>query len=531
MKQIFPILLIIILVQSVEVYCQVPQIKWWYDVKDMSYGNACAGDIDKDGKLEIVFGCYRNDSCVYALNAEDGTLLWKYNTGGCNDAAPVIYDADNDDTLDILLTSSCVPKTFCINGATGRVKWIANSNGSDSPPTIGDIDNDGKQEMLFGEFNGNVRCLNIENGNLKWVLTVDTNSQIQTEPALLDLDDDGMLDFVVANWNFDTTHCIYGYRGYDHTLLWKTSAPNNVMYHGASFADIDGDNKPELAIGSYDGHLYVLNGEDGSIVFDFSFLNVFYIGAPTSIADLDNDGFYEIVFINYSKISAVNHNGELLWSQSIPYCATSFRGAAISDVNNDGILDVVYGSSKGDVIALSGRDGSYIWDINLADHIGKDFNIDHGPIIADFDQDGYLDVFVVGGYSEYPAIQNNYGRAYAISIGSKGGPDWLMFRRDIRRSACVPINTTDIKDNYIKSDFTIYPNPANDYITINLNDIDLINNSQIQIFDILGNESKCPLIRNSDYLKIDISNLSSGIYIIKLKGNLMDDSRKIFVKI
>ena len=497
----------------------------------MSYGNACAGDIDKDGKLEIVFGCYRNDSCVYALNAEDGSLLWKYNTGGCNDAAPLIYDVDNDDTLDVLLTSSCVPKTFCLNGATGKVKWIANSNGSDSPPTLGDIDNDGKKEILFGEFSGTVRCLNIENGNLKWVLTVDTNSWIQTEPALLDLDGDGLLDFVVANWNFDTAHCIFAYRGYDQTLLWKTYIPNNVMYHGPSFADIDGDNKPELAIGSYDGHLYVLNGEDGSLVFDFSFPNVFYIGAPTSIADLNNDGFYEIVFVNYSKISAVNHLGELLWSQSISCCATSFRGAAISDINNDGILDVVYGSSKGDLCALSGLDGSFIWDINLADHYGKDFGIDHGPIIADFDGDGYLDIFVVGGYAEYPATQNNYGRAYAISTESKGGPDWLMFRRDIRRSACVPINTSDIQDKNIKSDFTIYPNPASDYITINLNDFNLINDPQIQIFDILGNEFKCPLIHNSNYLKIDISNLSAGIYIIKLDGNLKDDLRKIIVKI
>ncbi|HPD34356.1 MAG TPA: T9SS type A sorting domain-containing protein, partial [Candidatus Kapabacteria bacterium] len=120
---------------------------------------------------------------------------------------------------------------------------------------------------------------------------------------------------------------------------------------------------------------------------------------------------------------------------------------------------------------------------------------------------------------------------YAISTGSKGGIDWLMFRRDIRRSACVLINTSDIQDKNIKSDFTIYPNPASDYITINLNDFNLINDPQIQIFDILGNEFKCPLIHNSNYLKIDISNLSAGIYIIKLDGNLKDDLRKIIVKI
>ena len=63
-----------------DINAQTPTIKWWFDVKDASFGQSTAGDIDGDGKLEAVFGCYRNDSCVYALNTENGTLLWKYNT-------------------------------------------------------------------------------------------------------------------------------------------------------------------------------------------------------------------------------------------------------------------------------------------------------------------------------------------------------------------------------------------------------------------------------------------------------------------
>ena len=74
MKKIYLFLLISIgLYQNL--HAQVPQIKWWFDVYDSSFGQSAAGDIDKDGKLEIVFGCYRNDSSVYALNGEDGSLL------------------------------------------------------------------------------------------------------------------------------------------------------------------------------------------------------------------------------------------------------------------------------------------------------------------------------------------------------------------------------------------------------------------------------------------------------------------------
>lgn len=60
-------------------FSQTPKIKWWYNTNDFSAGQTAAKDIDGDGKKELVFGCYRNDSSIYALNSENGTLLWKYN--------------------------------------------------------------------------------------------------------------------------------------------------------------------------------------------------------------------------------------------------------------------------------------------------------------------------------------------------------------------------------------------------------------------------------------------------------------------
>jgi len=59
---------------------ETPQILWWYDLKAPSFGSAAFGDIDGDGKLEIVFGTYFNDENIYALNADSGSLLWSYNT-------------------------------------------------------------------------------------------------------------------------------------------------------------------------------------------------------------------------------------------------------------------------------------------------------------------------------------------------------------------------------------------------------------------------------------------------------------------
>lgn len=504
-----------------------PSIKWFYDVNDMSFGNAAIGDIDKDNKPEIVFSTYRNDSTVYALNAEDGSLLWKRNTGGCNDVAPVIYDVDLDGDLEVILPSSCVAKTFCLKGIDGDIEWTANTRGSDSPPTIADIDNDQKPEILHGEFGGYVICLNGEDGSQAWELPVDLNSWIQTAPVVLDLDQNGQLDFVVANWNFSTDHKIFAFRGDNQQLIWDNPLPNDHMYHGASFADIDKDSKPELAIGCYDGKLYVLNGEDGSVVFTDSVQSPQYIGAPTSIGDLDLDGSLDIIYIDWYNVKAVNATGQELWHYAIPSYANAFRGAALSDINGDDTLDVVFGTSKGSIIVLNGARGNLLHNIDLASHYGQPFEIDHGPVVADFDNDDTLDVFVVGGHAEYPNIQNNYGRAYAISLGSGNGPDWPMFRRDILRSACVcpaPVGTLQLPGNTVGT-AEIFPNPisAQSLIIPDIMESCLLD---IEIFTLQGqligwkdNWRYNPGdVISFDELSTGISTLQKGMYICLIRS-------------
>lgn len=489
------------------------QIKWYYDVNDASFGNAAAADLDGDGKFEIAFSCYRNDSTLHVLNGEDGSLHWKYNIGGCGDVAPLIYDVDMDDTLDVVVPGSCNPKTFCFNGHTGKVQWATNSSGSDSPPTVGDIDGDSLPEIIHGEFGGHVVCFNGEDGSKAWQITVDGNSWIQTAPALLDIDGDDDLDFIVGNWNFDTAHRVFAYEANTQNLLWSSTLPDDYMYHGASFADIDLDGKPEIVIGCYDGKLRVFEAESGKLKWDYSVQNSFYIGAPTSLGDLNKDGKLDIVFMDAWTVEAVDAGGNQLWTYTNPDLGQSFRGAALADVNGDQYLDVTYGTSKGDVIVLNGLNGQVLYTVDLEAHYGDTFEIDHGPLVADFDGDSIIDVFVVGGHAEYPDIWKNYGRAYMISLGPGNGPDWTMFRRDHVRSACVCEDTGLLAARPIDREVfvTIYPNPGRDEIFI---DGDLESGSTFMLFDLNGRLAKEARI-DSDQ-KINVSGLPKGFYAWKI---------------
>jgi len=446
-----------------------PKVTWVFTVNDLAHGQAAAADIDGDGKLEIVFGCYRNDSTVYALNAENGSLLWKYNTSlptreGCNDVAPIIYDVDGDGKPDVIVPASCTDSTYCFNGADGSIKWTVKTRGSDSPPTIADIDGDGIPEILHGEFGGFVICINALDGTVKWEIAVDTRSWIQTAPTIVDINNDGDLDFVVATWNAVDTlnNKVYAYRGKDQKLLWAFPV-TDVIYHGSAIADLDGDGRSELVIGSYNDTLYCLNADDGALKWKYSLGKYYYVGGPAQIADLDNDGNCDVFFISRNTFTALKGNGEILWQKTLKDYDDCFRGAAIADITNDEYPDIVFGTSKGRLIALSGNNGSEIFTFDLRKEFNDTlFRIDHAPLIADFDRDGLLDAFIVGGYSVMPDFSGNYGKACLVNLGRGKGPDWLMFQNNIlRNSAICPLPTSTVMEAVSPEiEVSVTPNPV-----------------------------------------------------------------------
>ena len=311
---------------------------WSYTTGDEIHSSPALGDIDGDGKLEVVVGS--NDRKVYALNGEDGSLLWSYKTNGGVSSSAALGDIDEDGNIEVVIGSS--DGLYTLNGEDGSLLWSYEASGYVySVPAIGDIDRDGNLEVIFGSWDYKVYALNGEDGSFLW--SYETGDHILSSPAIGDIDEDGKLEVVIGASIFDKK--VYALNGEDGSFLW--SYETNGSVHSPALGDIDGDRKLEVVVHSSDDKVYALNGGDGSLLWVCDSGKT--VQSSPAIGDIDGDGNLEVVIGSYTLNGG---DGSLLWVS----CETAqvLCSPALGDIDGDRNIEVVIGAG-GKVYALNGK--------------------------------------------------------------------------------------------------------------------------------------------------------------------------------
>jgi outer membrane protein assembly factor BamB len=123
-------------------------LEWYYDLNDWP-GQSSAGDVDGDGVLEVVFNTLNQD--IYCLDRYD---MWVYPRDGNGAAranhyiisAVAIADVDGDNNLEIIVGST--EGYLDIFSGSGSLERRYNLGGIVENPAIGDVDDDGKAEIV-----------------------------------------------------------------------------------------------------------------------------------------------------------------------------------------------------------------------------------------------------------------------------------------------------------------------------------------------------------------------------------------------
>ena len=207
-------------------------------------------------------------------------------------------------------------------------------------------------------------------------------------PTLTDVNGDGHMEVIVAisyyfdkveyqNKNVDFDPSLYiagGIACWDlesENWLWMVHLDlttdktkfKALIYGTPTVADLDGDGRYEVLIGTSIGLLYVLDGDTGFIRRYFP-LQFHEIQAQIAVADIRGGSDLEIVVADMGgNLVLVNQEGEILWdvqlSGSLPQTPT------VGDVDGDGSLDIA-------VVAVSEKGACHLWIIDGA--TGKPLN-------------------------------------------------------------------------------------------------------------------------------------------------------------
>ena len=186
---------------------------WEHRVDDIVRGGPSVGDIDGDGRPDIVFGggdFYGGaDSVrVYALEL-DGRVKpgWPQTTDGVTNASPTLADLDGDGRLDVVIGTfdsrhgrGGGGSVFAWRGSGERLDGFPRPSGGGvvlGQIVTADLDGDGGQDVIVPT-GGAVFAYSGRSGARLFSLAEGTGTGFQSSPLVADVDANGLLDIVVA---------------------------------------------------------------------------------------------------------------------------------------------------------------------------------------------------------------------------------------------------------------------------------------------------------------------------------------------
>ena len=285
---------------------------------------------------------------------------------------------------------------------------------------IGDVDNDGRPDVIFFNLEGGLRTGYNPNfiywGDGTRNYSTGRRSQLwagyTVGTAQADLDDDGWVDLVSAEARYAldrpvTLNGVYvwygGAGGYEPRRRAVLSVEDPEM--GAVTADLNRDGYLDLVIGAAEGdahgrrgYVILYGGEFGFSPARREVIPIGGLGFPPVVADWNRDGYLDLaggsakqgLHLVYGSADGFRQeHHRLIEKRRVPYLETA-------DFNSDGWLDLVapvndYPRNKeGEIrIYYGSPDGFRLREGRPLPHMSA---LD--PSVADFDRDGFLDLFV-----------------------------------------------------------------------------------------------------------------------------------------
>jgi hypothetical protein len=281
------------------------------------------GDLDGDGDLDAVVANYFDQAETVWLNDGSGAFSPHPNTpafGAGDSTAVALGDLDGDGDLDaVIANNSNQTETVWLNDGSGAFSphstTPAFGAGDSLDVALGDLDGDGDLDAVVANYDqAQTVWLNDGSGAFSPHLSTPSfGAGVSWKVALGDVDGDGDLDAVVANWGETQTVWLNDGSGAFSPHPGKPSFGAGYSL-AVSLGDLDGDGDLDALVANYEQAQTVwLN--DGSGAFSpHPTTPSFGIGNSRDVAlgDLDGDGDLDALVANYGEAQTVWLNAPVL---------------------------------------------------------------------------------------------------------------------------------------------------------------------------------------------------------------------------
>jgi hypothetical protein len=318
----------------------------------------------EDDLSALLVGHFDDDDApdLVAVSATRVTLLWNDGSGGFGETTEVELPVDSDGAVAADLSGDGRDDLILIHATEPRLDVLINQGA----------------------------------GNFTLEAPVPLSAPARDiEPA--DYDGDGAIDIAVTYRSTTLLSLFLGSGG-----TFGESQDIDVLLKGAFnvlAADLDGDSDLDLAVGSL-SDIAVTENQGG--VFDVP--TVYDEGRPNSFAaaDVDADGDLDLVVGNtFSSSLLVRHNNESDFSlrSSLP-TGLNPRGITTLDVDADGDQEVAALAGEGSntrLIVIANGNHLRPDSLRFSSSTQGTRGLPHSIAVADFNQDGFIDVATPNG--------------------------------------------------------------------------------------------------------------------------------------
>ncbi|MFH1777297.1 MAG: S8 family serine peptidase [Candidatus Omnitrophota bacterium] len=428
--------------------------------------NPVVADLDHDGRMEVITSVFsRLEVFDYQGHPLPGWPVDIVTDINALSVIPSIADIDpNYPGDEIIVYYSATVHVFHMDGTEFiNGKWPQAVTGGSSynlfqTVVVADINQDSQPEVIFS--NRDRLYVWDREGNLysnQWPKNL--GQIISAPPAVGNIDNDPELEIVIAT-----------YQGYlyvfnpDGSEVWSKLVKEGALLQKPVLADIDNDSQNEIIIkqskfidgsGYYiDEHLFYAFNGDGSLVegswpIETTSANFCPYSYP-AVADLDNDGYLDIIDTTDTQVIAFNHLGQPLtgWPREV---AVPLPNPVIGDIDGDGDLEVMVTAFYSKSIYAWHHDGTRIAGYPIA--IGGTLWALQTCALGDLDGDNDVEV-----------IASNYdGKIFALDHNNEGAVEktyfpWPQFCHDPQHTGCYPspmVNSLSRSGGYITTKVTI----------------------------------------------------------------------------